>query len=157
MLKGAYLKWARLSPAVLLHLLRDCSKVRTCTVVDQEKTEKTEKEIKAPFFLFSAVTSPLPAVIARGEARFPAEELREMAGIGVAHVQGNLHHAFPRLAEQPSRRIHPQMDMIRHRRAKFDEVAGIVAEISGGGAALRGGAERRDGGGNQPATDAVHV
>ena len=28
--------------------------------------------------------SPLPAVIARGKARFSAEELREMAGIGVA-------------------------------------------------------------------------
>jgi hypothetical protein len=32
------------------------------------------------------VNSPLPAVIARGQAGFPAEELREMAGIGVAQV-----------------------------------------------------------------------
>jgi len=33
--------------------------------------------------------SKLPAVVARGEAGFPAEELREMAGIGVADVKGN--------------------------------------------------------------------
>ena len=87
MLEGAYLTWAGLSRGVLLHLLRDCSKVQAGAVVEQEKTEKTEKEIEAPFSPFSAVDSPLPAVIARGEARFPAEELREMAGIGVAQRQ----------------------------------------------------------------------
>ena len=34
--------------------------------------------------------SPLPAIIAWTQAGFPAEELREMAGIGVAHVKGNV-------------------------------------------------------------------
>ena len=32
------------------------------------------------------VNSPLPAVITRGQAGFPAEELREMAGIGGVQV-----------------------------------------------------------------------
>jgi hypothetical protein len=56
--------------------------------------------------------SPLPTVIAWGKARFPTEELREMAGIGVAHVKGNLHHALFRFAEQSSRFIHPQRDLV---------------------------------------------
>jgi hypothetical protein len=43
--------------------------------------------------------STLPAVIAWGKAGFPAEELREMAEIGVSHVKGNLHHALLCLAE----------------------------------------------------------
>ncbi len=34
-----------------------------------------------------AAASTLPTVIARGQARFSAKKLREMAGIGVAHLQ----------------------------------------------------------------------
>jgi len=42
----------------------------------------------------------LPTIIAWGKARFSAEELREMAGIGVADVEGDFHHAPLRLAQQ---------------------------------------------------------
>jgi hypothetical protein len=38
-----------------------------------------------------------------------------MAGIGVAHVKGNVHHAFLRFAEQSFRLIHPQRDMVAGR------------------------------------------
>ena len=41
------------------------------------------------FPLPRVAASPLPAVIAGVEAGFAAEELREVAGIGVAHVQGD--------------------------------------------------------------------
>jgi hypothetical protein len=51
--------------------------------------------------------SPLPLVIARGQAGFPAEELREMAGVGVAHVERDFPHALLRFAEPPARLIHP--------------------------------------------------
>ena len=50
-----------------------------------------------------AVASPLPPVIPRGQAGFPAEELRKMAGIGIAHVQRDFHHAPLRLAQQAAR------------------------------------------------------
>ena len=36
------------------------------------------------------VASPLLAVIAWGESCFPPEELRKMAGIGVAHVERHI-------------------------------------------------------------------
>jgi hypothetical protein len=42
-----------------------------------------------PISVRHVAASPLPAVIARGKAGFPAEELCEMAGIGAAHVKGN--------------------------------------------------------------------
>jgi hypothetical protein len=54
----------------------------------------------------------LLTILARGKAGFSAEELREMAGIGVAHLKGNLHNALLRLAQQSSRDIHPQIDVI---------------------------------------------
>jgi hypothetical protein len=38
--------------------------------------------------------STLLTVIARGKSRFPPEELCEMAGIGVADVKGDFHHAL---------------------------------------------------------------
>jgi hypothetical protein len=60
--------------------------------------------------------SPLPAVIARGQAGFPAEELLEMAGIGVAHVQCDFHYALLCFAEQSARCIQPQFDLVVRRR-----------------------------------------
>ena len=60
--------------------------------------------------------STLPTVIAWGEARFPAEKMREVAGSGVAHVEGNIHHALLRFPKQSSREIHPQIDVILRRR-----------------------------------------
>jgi hypothetical protein len=56
--------------------------------------------------------SPLPAVVARGETGFPAEDLREMARVGVADVEGNRHHALLGFAEQAFRLIHPQVDVV---------------------------------------------
>jgi hypothetical protein len=52
----------------------------------------------------------LPTVVARGNAGFPAEELREMAWTGVAYLKGNGRNALLRFAEQSSRRIHPQIE-----------------------------------------------
>lgn len=54
----------------------------------------------------------LPAVVAGGEAGFVAEELREMAGIGVADVERDAHDTFFRFAEESPRRIHPQIDVV---------------------------------------------
>src|SRR2546425_9006140 len=54
----------------------------------------------------------LATVVARRKAGFPAEKAREMAGIGVAHVECNGHDALLRFAEHSSREIHPQIDVI---------------------------------------------
>jgi len=56
--------------------------------------------------------STLPAVIAWGKAGFPAEELREMAGIRIADVKRHVHYALLRFAQQSSRGIHPQIDVV---------------------------------------------
>src|SRR5437867_11239086 len=63
-----------------------------------------------------AQESALPPVIAWGEAGFAAEELREMAGIGVADVKRDVHDALIRFAEQAFCLIHPQIDVIARRR-----------------------------------------
>jgi hypothetical protein len=51
-------------------------------------------------------------VVARGKAGVPAEELREMAGTGVANLEGNGHSTLLRFTEQSSRSIHAQIDVI---------------------------------------------
>ena len=55
----------------------------------------------------SEVGLTLPAVVARGEAGFPAEELCEMTGVGVANIEGDVYHALLRFAQQSSREIYP--------------------------------------------------
>ena len=52
--------------------------------------------------------SPLPTVVAGRQTGFPAEELGEMAGVGVAHVERDFRHAPLRIAQPPARLIHPQ-------------------------------------------------
>ena len=59
--------------------------------------------------------STLPAVIAWGKAGFPAEELREMAGIRVADFKSDSDDALFRFAQQLSRRIQPQIDVVARR------------------------------------------
>ena len=59
--------------------------------------------------------STLPTVAARGKAGFPAEESREMAGTGVAYLEGNGHNTLLGFAEQSWRSIHPQIDVIARR------------------------------------------
>ena len=78
--------------------------------------------------------SPLSAVIARGQACFPAEELREMAGIGVAHVQRDFHHAPLRLAEPAARLVHPQTDVVmrrRHAQRAFEQAVEVKLAQAG--------------------------
>src|SRR5436190_20907228 len=58
----------------------------------------------------ASAVSPLLTVIARGESSFFTEELRKMAGIGVAHVEGGFHHALLRFAEQAFRLVHVPTD-----------------------------------------------
>ena len=52
------------------------------------------------YWIRLVVASTLPTIIAWRKARFPAEELRKMAGIGVADVEGDFHHALLCLSEQ---------------------------------------------------------
>jgi hypothetical protein len=68
-------------------------------------------------FLKSAARrrSTLPTVVAWGAAGFSAEELREMAGVGVADFEGDIYHAHLRLAQPPPRFIHPQVDVVARR------------------------------------------
>jgi hypothetical protein len=44
-------------------------------------------------------TLTLAAVVARGKAGLFAEESREMAGVGVAHLKGDVYHALLRFAQ----------------------------------------------------------
>ena len=62
-----------------------------------------------------AAALTLSTVVARRKASFPAEYLREMAGIGVAHFNGNGCNTFLCFAEQSSRGFHPQIDVIARR------------------------------------------
>jgi hypothetical protein len=39
-----------------------------------------------------------------------------MAGGGVTHVEGDIHHAHLRLAQQSPRFVHPQLDLMARRR-----------------------------------------
>src|SRR5713226_7003053 len=64
----------------------------------------------------ASAVSPLLTVIARGEARFFTKQLREMAGIGVADIERDFHHAPLRFAEQAFRLVHPQVDVVVRRR-----------------------------------------
>ena len=63
-----------------------------------------------------AAASMLPTVVAWGQAGFSAEELCEMAGIGIAYFKGNLHYALLRFAQQSSREVDAQIDVIARRR-----------------------------------------
>jgi hypothetical protein len=45
----------------------------------------------------------LPTIIAWTKTGLPAEELREIAGVRVAHLKGNTHNTPLNLAEQSSR------------------------------------------------------
>ncbi|HMG73615.1 MAG TPA: hypothetical protein VK582_08945 [Pyrinomonadaceae bacterium] len=56
--------------------------------------------------------STLPAVVARRQAGFSAEELCEMAGVCVANIKGNIHNALLRFAQQSARYIKPQIYVI---------------------------------------------
>jgi hypothetical protein len=66
-------------------------------------------------FVFSFVESTWPWAIARGRTGFPAEALRERAGVGAAHFQHDSHHSPLLLAEQPTRPFHPQADELARR------------------------------------------
>src|SRR5439155_8081145 len=55
-------------------------------------------------------------IIARGEACFSSEQLREMAGIAVAHVERHINDALLCFTEASARSIHPQVDVILRRR-----------------------------------------
>ena len=60
--------------------------------------------------------SALATVIAGGKPGFPSEQLREMAGIAVAHIERDHDNAFLRLAQHSPRSIHSQIDVILRRR-----------------------------------------
>jgi hypothetical protein len=57
-----------------------------------------------------------------------------MAGIGVAHVECDFHHAPLRLAEQALRLVHPQVDVVtrrRHAHRSIEEAIEIKLAQSG--------------------------
>ena len=54
------------------------------------------------------VTQLTPPEIAGRKAGFPAEESGEMAGVGVADIQGNFNHTPFRFTEQAPGFVHPQ-------------------------------------------------
>jgi hypothetical protein len=58
--------------------------------------------------------STLPMVIAWGQADFSAEELCEMARVGVTHPKDDIHYALLRFAEQSPREVHPQKALFSH-------------------------------------------
>jgi hypothetical protein len=83
----------------------------TCTGIEQQDTEETEgKSLFSPFPVNREL--PLPTVIAGRKARFPAEELRELAGIGAADVERDAHDAGLRFPDQAFRLSHPQDHVI---------------------------------------------
>src|SRR5437867_10729110 len=55
--------------------------------------------------------SALATVIAGGKPGFPSEQLREMAGIAVAHIERDRDNAFLRLTQHSPRSIHSQIDV----------------------------------------------
>src|SRR5438034_9464674 len=65
-----------------------------------------------PISVRCVAASTLATIVARRKAGFPTEALREMAGIGVADVKGNSHYALLCFAEQSSRLIHSQRDLL---------------------------------------------
>jgi hypothetical protein len=87
---------ALLSPTILLKVLRSCSKMRIRKVEKQPLIRASVRTGLLPKKL------TLPTIVARAKTGLLAEELREMTGIRVAHLNGNSHNALLCFAEQSS-------------------------------------------------------
>src|SRR4029453_12808007 len=72
----------------------------------------------------AGVDLALAAIVARGKAGLPAEQLGEMAGVGVSDIKRNGHYALLRFTEQALRFFNPQIDVVaqrRHSDSAFEE------------------------------------
>ena len=62
--------------------------------------------------LNSQQLSTLATVVARSQSNFPPEQSGKMARVRIADFESDVDHAQVRLAQQPARLVHSQVDLI---------------------------------------------